>query len=137
VLPIPTGLSYTGNPLACAAALANLHLFHDERTLTQLQPKISRLAEGLRPLADHPHVGEIRQCGFLVGIELVADRATRARYEEGLRIGHRVILEARGRGAILRPLGDVVILNPPLSIEASELDRLVDITRESIRIATA
>jgi adenosylmethionine-8-amino-7-oxononanoate aminotransferase len=131
------GHTYTGNPLACAAALANLHVFHDEQTLTQLQPKIVQLAAGLAPLADHPHVGEIRQRGFLVGIELVADRATRARYDETLRMGHRVVLEARRRGAILRPLGDVVILNPPLGIEAPELDRLLEITREAIKAATA
>ena len=86
----------------------------------------------LKPVADHPHVGDVRQRGFMVGIELVADRATKASYDEALQTGARVAAAARPRGAIIRPLGDVVVLMPPLAIDTGRLERLVDITLESI-----
>ena len=103
------GHTYTGNPLACAAALATLDVFREERTLERLQPKIDLLGELLEPVAAHPAVREVRRRGFMVGIELVE-------HPLPTRIGHRVTLEARRRGAIIRPLGDVVVLMPPLSI---------------------
>jgi adenosylmethionine-8-amino-7-oxononanoate aminotransferase len=124
------GHTYTGNPLACAAGLATLDVFRDERTLERLQPKIEQLADLLQPVAEHPAVCEVRGCGFMVGIELVE-------HPLPMRIGHRVTLEARRRGAIIRPLGDVVVLMPPLSISAEELGRLVGITIEAIDAATA
>jgi adenosylmethionine---8-amino-7-oxononanoate aminotransferase len=124
------GHTYTGNPLACAAALASLEVFEEERTLERLQPKIELLGELLEPVAAHPGVREIRRRGFMVGIEL-----TEAPLE--LRMGHRVTLEARRRGAIIRPLGDVVVLMPPLSISERELRRLVAITAGAIDAATA
>jgi len=124
------GHTYTGNPLACAAALASLDVFEEERTLERLQPKIALLGELLEPVAAHPGVREIRRCGFMVGIELTE-------YPLELRMGHRVTLEARRRGAIVRPLGDVVVLMPPLSITARELRRLVAITADAIDDATA
>ena len=105
------GHTYTGNPLACAAGLATLDVFREERTLERLQSKIELLADLLEPLAEHPAVSEVRRCGFMVGIELVE-------HPLPMRIGHRVTLEARRRGAIIRPLGDVVVLMPPLSISA-------------------
>jgi adenosylmethionine-8-amino-7-oxononanoate aminotransferase len=124
------GHTYTGNPLACAAALATLEVFEEERTLERLAPKIELLGELLEPLAAHPAVREVRRRGFMTGIEL-ADLPLSAR------VGHRVTLEARRRGAIVRPLGDVVVLMPPLSIEESELRRLVQITAEAIDAATS
>jgi adenosylmethionine---8-amino-7-oxononanoate aminotransferase len=123
------GHTYTGNPLACAAALATLDVFHEERTLETLEPKIELLAELLRPVAAGPSVKEVRRCGFMVGIELED-------YPLPLRMGHRVTLEARRRGAIIRPLGDVVVLMPPLAISENDLQRLVSITAESIDAAT-
>jgi adenosylmethionine---8-amino-7-oxononanoate aminotransferase len=126
------GHSYTANPITCAAALANLDLFDQESTLEHLQPKIEVLRGLLKPIADHPHVGEIRQRGFMVGIELVADRGTKRQYDEALQVGARVARAARPKGAIIRPLGDVVVLMPPLSIEEPVLERLVDITARSI-----
>jgi adenosylmethionine---8-amino-7-oxononanoate aminotransferase len=123
------GHTYTGNPLACAAGLATLDVFRDERTLERLQPKIELLADLLEPVAEHPAVSEVRRCGFMVGIELVE-------HPLPARIGHRVALEARRRGAIIRPLGDVVVLMPPLSISAEDLSRLVGITAEAIDAAT-
>jgi adenosylmethionine-8-amino-7-oxononanoate aminotransferase len=124
------GHTYTGNPLACAAGLASLDVFDEERTLERLQPKIELLAELLEPIAAHPAVGEVRRRGFMTGIELTG-------YPAGLRMGHRVTLEARSRGAIIRPLGDVVVLMPPLAISEADLRRLVGITAEAIDAATA
>jgi adenosylmethionine-8-amino-7-oxononanoate aminotransferase len=124
------GHTYTGNPLACAAALASLDVFEEERTLERLQPKIELLGELLEPLAGHPAVAEVRRRGFMTGIELGG-------YPLELRMGHRVTLEARARGAIIRPLGDVVVLMPPLAISEDELRRLVTITAEAIDAATS
>ena len=125
------GHTYTGNPLACAAALATLEVFESERTLETLAPKIARLgallAEHVAPL---PVVAEIRRRGFMSGIELggfpVEDR-----------IGHQVTLAARERGAIVRPLGDVVVLMPPLAISEAELERLVRVTAAAIAEVSA
>jgi adenosylmethionine-8-amino-7-oxononanoate aminotransferase len=130
------GHSYTGNPLGCAVALASLDVFRKERTLVGLRPKIKLLTRLLAPLSDHPHVGEIRQCGFMVGIELVMDRRTREPYPLEARIGHRVARDARNRGLLLRPLGNVIVLMPPLSTSPKELTRMVQITRKSIVVAT-
>jgi adenosylmethionine---8-amino-7-oxononanoate aminotransferase len=124
------GHTYTGNPLACAAALAALDVFEEERTLERLGGRISLLRDLLRPLIDHPAVGEVRQCGFMVGIDLVGVPVS-------ARMGHRVTLEARARGAIVRPLGDVVVLMPPLAISPAELRRLVGIVCDAIDAATS
>jgi adenosylmethionine---8-amino-7-oxononanoate aminotransferase len=124
------GHTYTGNPLACAAALATLDVFEEERTLEALGPKIALLRELLRPVAALPAVREVRQCGFMVGIEL-------SEFPLSARMGHRVTREARARGAIVRPLGDVVVLMPPLAISAGELRRLVGIVGDAIDAATS
>ncbi|MEI6225492.1 MAG: adenosylmethionine--8-amino-7-oxononanoate transaminase [Deltaproteobacteria bacterium] len=131
------GHTYTGNPLACAAAVANLRLFRDRDVVAGLPAKGEALARALEPLRSHPHVGEIRRRGLMVGIELVRDRATREEYAFELRAGHQVTLEARRRGAILRPLGNVVVLMPPLAMTDGELSDLGRITRESIEAAVA
>jgi adenosylmethionine-8-amino-7-oxononanoate aminotransferase len=131
------GHTYTGNPLACAAALATLGLFEQERTLERLGPKIELLAQLLGDLVEPlPHVGEVRRAGFMCGIELAVDPARGTAYDPGLRLGHRVTLEARRRGAIVRPLGDVVVLMPPLAITPEELEELIEITADSIAAAT-
>jgi adenosylmethionine---8-amino-7-oxononanoate aminotransferase len=125
------GHTYTGNPLACAAALATLDVLESERVIEGLEAKIdllgTLLAEHVAPLAA---VGEIRHRGFMTGIELAGHS-----YED--RIGHQVTLAARERGAIIRPLGDVVVLMPPLTISDDELRRLVSIAGEAITAVTA
>src|SRR5262245_28028239 len=132
------GHTYTGNALACAVALASLDVFRVERTLERLAPKIAHLAERLAAdVAPLSHVGEVRQQGFMVGIELVAERASRTPYPATARIGQRVVRAARARGVVIRPLGNVIVLMPPLAIAAAELERLVDVTRDAIREATA
>jgi adenosylmethionine-8-amino-7-oxononanoate aminotransferase len=131
------GHTYTGNALACAVALTSLHLFSEEHTLERLQPKIARLRERLAgEIAALPHVGDVRQQGFMVGIELVADRSTRSPYPPAMRIGQRVVAAARARGVVIRPLGNVVVLMPPLAIAPADLDLLLDVTRDAIREAT-
>jgi adenosylmethionine---8-amino-7-oxononanoate aminotransferase len=124
------GHTYTGNPLACAAALASLDVFEEERTLEHLQRKIELLEGLLEPIAARAEVAEVRRRGFMTGIELAEQPLT-------ARMGHQVTLEARRRGAIIRPLGDVVVLMPPLSISEGELTRLVAITSEAIDAALA
>lgn len=130
------GHTYTGNPLACAAAAASLDLFKSERTLQKLKPKIAYLKRRLADFWRLPHVGDIRQAGFMVGIELVKDRESKSPYPAGDRIGHAVAMEARHHGVLLRPLGNVVVLMPPLSISRSELELLLDVTYKSIETAT-
>jgi len=130
------GHTYSGNPVACAAALANLSIFRQERVLAALQPKIRLLRSELRRFWSLEHVGDVRQCGFMVGIELVQDRARKQPYAAQARIGHRVILEARSRGVIIRPLGDVIVLMPPLAIAESELRTLLGVVFDSIQAVT-
>jgi len=130
------GHTYTGNPLACAAGLANLEIFAEERVVERLQKRIRSLAERLDSFRSLRHVGDIRQMGIMVGIELVADSVTKRPFEPKEKIGHRVILEARRRGLIIRPLGNVIVLMPPLSISSEEIDRLCDISFASIQAVT-
>ncbi len=126
------GHSYTGNPLGCAVALANLDVIARERTLQKLRPKIAALHRLLQPLGQHPHVGDIRQLGFIVGIELVRDRKTKAPYPPTERVGIRVAAEARRLGLLIRPLGNVIVLMPPLSTTMKELRRMVGIVATAI-----
>jgi adenosylmethionine-8-amino-7-oxononanoate aminotransferase len=130
------GHSYTGNPLGCAVALASLDVFREDKTLARLQPKIKAMARLLQPLWQLPHVGDIRQRGFMAAIELVEDKETRKPYPLEERVGHRVTMEARRRGLLLRPIGNVIILIPPLSTSLPELRRMVKILQASIETAT-
>jgi adenosylmethionine-8-amino-7-oxononanoate aminotransferase len=131
------GHTYTGNPLGCAAALASLELFASERVLERVAERAAAL-EGLlaAEIAPLAHVADVRQKGLMVGIELMQNPDRREPYPPAERIGHRVILAARRRGVILRPLGDVIVLMPPLSIRPEELERLVGVAAESIREVT-
>ena len=126
------GHSYTGNPLGCAVALANLDVFRRQQVLRSLGPKISLLQKLLASLARMPSVGDIRRQGLMAGIELVQDKMTKEPYPLPARIGHRVATAARARGLLIRPLGNVVVLVPPLSVSRDELTRMVEIVRESI-----
>ncbi len=127
------GHTYTGNPIACAAALASLGLFDSDQTLARLRNKIELLQSLINDqLRDHPHVGDIRQRGFMVGIELVERREDSSPFATGNLIGHRVAMAARSHGVILRPLGDTLVLLPPLSISHAELAALVLATRAAL-----
>jgi adenosylmethionine-8-amino-7-oxononanoate aminotransferase len=124
------GHTYTGNALACAAALANLDVFEAERTLERLQPKLALLEQLLDEIAAIAEVTAIRRCGVMVAIDL-------GDHDAELRIGHRVTNAARERGAIIRPLGNSVVIVPPLSISEQELRELMAICADSIRAAVA
>jgi adenosylmethionine---8-amino-7-oxononanoate aminotransferase len=128
------GHSYTGNALACAAAVASLDLFNSERVLDNLTGKIVILSELLESeISVLPWVGDTRQCGLMVGIELVKNKQRRVSYPPELRIGALVCKTIRKYGVILRPLGDVVVLMPPLSITDKEMKSLVSATALSIK----
>lgn len=120
------GHTFTGNPLGCAAALASLDIFESDQTLETLPAKIDRMAEHLRRLADSPHVGDVRQCGMMAGIELVKDKATREAHPYGLQVGVQVCAHARQYGVILRPLADTIVIMPPLVISAENIDHLMN-----------
>jgi adenosylmethionine---8-amino-7-oxononanoate aminotransferase len=118
------GHTYTGNPLGCAAALATLDLLADGTIVGAVARKSETLARLIAPLADEPHVGDIRRSGLMCGIELVANRATRAPFASSERIGHRVCLAARRHGVYLRPLGDVIVLVLPLTVTDDDLQQV-------------
>ena len=130
------GHTYTGNPLACAAATANIDIFKKEKVIENLQKKIIFLKKELEAFKLLEHVGDVRQMGIMVGIELVQNKKTKKLYPAGLKTGQRITKEARNRGLIIRPLGDVIVLMPPLSITEDELKKVCDITLESIRNIT-
>ena len=130
------GHTYTANPLACAVSVANLELFERKHTIKQLAPKVDFLHEELKKFREFNHVGDIRQVGFMVGIELVRDKLTKEPYELKEKIGIRVIQEARRQGVIIRPLGNVIVLMPPLAMAINELKRLVDVVYRSIEKVT-
>jgi adenosylmethionine-8-amino-7-oxononanoate aminotransferase len=118
------GHTYTGNALGCAAALATLGLLADGTIIGAVEHKANVLRDALRPLGAHRHVGDIRQAGLMCGIELVADRPTKTSFAPGDRNGYHICLSLRDRGIFLRPLGDVVVLMPPLSSTDEELQHL-------------
>jgi adenosylmethionine-8-amino-7-oxononanoate aminotransferase len=124
------GHTFTGNPLACSAAIASLDVFEEEETLLNLQPKINLLNDLLAGVAAMDEVAEVRGRGMMIGIDL-------GEHDPALRLGHRVTLEARKRGAIVRPLGDTIVLVPPLAISKHDIGRLVSIVAASIREAIA
>jgi adenosylmethionine-8-amino-7-oxononanoate aminotransferase len=130
------GHTYSANPLAAAAAVANLEIFEKEKTLAKLQPKIRLLTEELKKTAKFAHVGDIRQAGFMAGIELVKDRKTKAAYPLHEKRGFRVAEAARAKGVMIRPLGNVIVLMPTLSIKETELKKLCRVVNECIREIT-
>lgn len=128
------GHTFTGHPLGCAAALASLALFETDRVLAQLPARIDRLHSGLAGfLAGHPNVGDVRQRGMMVGLELVAERATATPFPADAVTGARVCAAARRHGVLLRPLGDVLVLMPPLSVTLEEIDHLVAAVEHAVR----
>ena len=130
------GHTYTGNPLGCAAALASLALFESNDVLASVRGNSARLEERLSVLHDHPHVGEIRRKGVMVGIELVRDRNGSVPFAPELRLGHQVTLAARKRGVLIRPIGDVVVLMPAQAMPGDLIDELCCVAVSSIDEAT-
>ncbi|MEW6692402.1 MAG: adenosylmethionine--8-amino-7-oxononanoate transaminase [Pseudomonadota bacterium] len=128
--------SYTGNPLACAAALATLDLF-EQSDVIDANRRLSRvMGEAVAGLADHPHVAEVRQCGMILAIEMVQDKATRTPYPWQERRGLRVFEHGLRHEALLRPLGNVVYWMPPYVLSEDDIAMLADVTRAGIDVAT-
>jgi adenosylmethionine-8-amino-7-oxononanoate aminotransferase len=126
------GHSYSGNPLAAAVALANLDVFEAEDTVAQAERLGKILGEELERLRVLPAVGDIRRRGVMAGVELVADRETRAPFPPAARVGARVCRRARDLGLVIRPLGDVVVVMPALAMTTDEVRFLVDVLAEAI-----
>ena len=125
------GHSYCGNPLGCAAALANLQVFEEEQTLAKLQPKIATLRDLLADLATEPHVAAVRQCGFIAGVDITRPDGTPYPWQD--QTGARICLAARRHGLLTRPIRDTLVLMPPLCFTGAELARAVDALRRGIR----
>jgi adenosylmethionine-8-amino-7-oxononanoate aminotransferase len=126
------GHTYTGNPLACAAALASLELFEKNKVLDHVCTTAGKLWHMLQELWDLPHVGDIRQMGYMVGIELMEDRAAKKPFDPKRRIGAAVCQAARKHGVIIRPLGDVIVLMPPLAMTEENLRQIVDAVKAEV-----
>lgn len=131
------GHTYGGNPLAAAAALATLDLFEEESTLANVSEQAAFLSEQLARIAENPHVGDVRQRGLIAGVELVRDRVAGEPYPWSERRGQRVCDEALRHGVWLRPLGNVVVVMPPLTIRQEELYRITQAIERGIAVATA
>jgi adenosylmethionine-8-amino-7-oxononanoate aminotransferase len=127
------GHTYTGNPLGSAVALANLDLLNTESFWHDLPAKIERLSRHLRRMTELPCVGDVRQRGLMAGIELVEDRTNKRPFPPATRMGARVCRLARQRGVLLRPLGDVVVVMPPLAVDDSLMDQLCGVLYDCIR----
>lgn len=121
------GHSYTGNPLACAAALANLDVFEREQVIPGLQGKIVAVRQKLATFKELAHVGDVRQCGLMVGIDLVRQKEPRQYYDPVARLGHQVCMRARQYGLLIRPLGDVIVFMPPLASTVEDIATMLDI----------
>ena len=127
--------SYTGNPIACRAALATLGIFRDEPVLARNAALAAHLAHRLAPLADHPHVADVRQTGLIAAVELVADKATRTPFPSHERRGLRARLDALGRGVVLRPLGEILYTMPPYCVTEAEIDLIADAIGHGVEVA--
>jgi adenosylmethionine-8-amino-7-oxononanoate aminotransferase len=128
--------SYTGNPLACAAARATLEIFATQPVIARNRELAAHMQRATAALADHPHVAEVRQAGMILAIEMVRDKASREAYDFRERRGLTVYRHALERGALLRPVGNVVYFMPPYVVTPEEIDLLADIARSGIEAAT-
>ncbi len=130
------GHTYTGNQLAAAAAVKSLELFKKNNIINAIAPKIEHFSKRLEEFNKLDNVGEVRTIGLMAGIELVSDKDTKEPYPQKDKIGYKVILKAREKGVIIRPLGDVIVILPPLVIEKNEIDELLSVVYDSIKAAT-
>jgi adenosylmethionine-8-amino-7-oxononanoate aminotransferase len=126
------GHTYGGNPLAAAVALESLAIFSEERVLEKMQPSLQRLSERMAAFAEHPHVLDVRGRGMMAAIELVLSREGPVRYDPAEARGMRACVAARKHGVLLRPLGDVVVIMPPLCTTPSEIDQMCDAAAAAI-----
>lgn len=130
------GHSYTGNPLACAAAIASLDIFAADKTIIKLEAKSAIIEDKLAEMSILPQVGNVRYKGLVAGIELVRDKSTKEPYPWEQRMGWKVAYKARENGVLIRPLGNTIVIMPPLSIDIGDLDHLLQVIRKSIIAVT-
>ncbi|MFA5630237.1 MAG: adenosylmethionine--8-amino-7-oxononanoate transaminase [Porticoccaceae bacterium] len=128
--------SYTGNPLACAAALATLNIFEQDSVIENNRRLSAKMAEATAHFKDHPHIAEVRQCGMILAMEMVRDKKTKTPFDWQERRGLRVYEHALKNQALLRPLGNVVYFMPPYVISEEQIDHLARVAWEGIEIAT-
>jgi adenosylmethionine-8-amino-7-oxononanoate aminotransferase len=128
--------SYTGNPLGCSAALATLDIFRDDNVIERNTVLAQAMRTATAHLADHPHVGEVRQTGMIVAIEMCQDKSGRTPYPWEERRGLRVYQHGLEKGVLLRPLGNVIYLMPPYVITTEEINFAARIAAEGIDLAT-
>jgi adenosylmethionine---8-amino-7-oxononanoate aminotransferase len=128
--------SFTGNPLACTAALATLSIFREDDVLARNRELAAHMGARARELQDHPNVAEVRQTGMIVAIEMVRDKRSRTPFDWRERRGLAVYRHAIERGMLLRPVGNVVYFMPPYVITPDEIDQMVNVAREGIDLAT-
>lgn len=127
------GHTYTGNPLACAAAIANLKLMQEKKLVENVSATAKKVKPYLENFLTLPCVGDVRQVGFMIGIEMVTDKVKKSSCPLEKKMSIKVIQKARELGAIIRPLGDVIVIMPPLSISFEHFKNLLDITYRSIK----
>ncbi len=127
------GHSYTANPLGSAVALANLETFDREKTLLRVAGRSIEFEQMLQSFWKNSHVGDVRRVGLIAGIELVRDWKTRKRYAWEERMGGRVCEEAKKHGVLTRPIGNVVVVMPPLCITAGQLEKICGVLQRSMR----
>jgi adenosylmethionine-8-amino-7-oxononanoate aminotransferase len=130
------GHSYTGNPLACSAAIASLDIFRTDKTINKMAEKSAIIEDKLAEKSSLPHVGNIRHKGFVAAVELVANKTTKKPYLWEDRMGWKVAYKAREQGVMIRPLGDVIVIMPPLSIGVGDLNHLLEVIKKSIIAVT-
>ncbi|WP_163536397.1 adenosylmethionine--8-amino-7-oxononanoate transaminase [Gracilibacillus sp. YIM 98692] len=130
------GHSYTGNQLGCAVAIENLRLFEQDQIVAQVSEKAEHLHKLLLELKDMPYVGDVRQLGFMCGIELVKSKETKESYPIQARMGYQVSLKMRELGMLTRPMGDVIVFMPPLVSTTEELKAMVNIMKQAIHEVT-
>lgn len=131
------GHSYTGNQLGCAAALANLQVFEEERTLEKLRPLSEQMRAGLESLRTLPHVGDVRHMGMIGAVELFRDVTTKEPFPLADKIGIKLCAEMRQRGVLTRPIGNTIVLMPPYCISRAQLDRVFSVLAEAVRVVVA
>ncbi|WP_233191613.1 adenosylmethionine--8-amino-7-oxononanoate transaminase [Sporosarcina sp. P18a] len=130
------GHSYTGNQLGCAVALANLEIFEKEQLVKKAEEKAALLKELLVDIQQLPHVGDVRQCGLMCGIEIVKDKHTKESFPLESRVAYRATLKMRELGLLTRPLGDVIVLMPPLATSTEQLTEMVKLMKAGIQAVT-
>jgi adenosylmethionine-8-amino-7-oxononanoate aminotransferase len=127
------GHTYTGNALACAAAVASLELFEENKIIESLPVKINLMKEYFGKISNLDYIGDIRQCGMMAGIEIVKDKNTKESFAYEKLIGAKLCTAMRAKGAMMRPLSDVIVLMPPIAIDLNTLKTLLDVVFDTLK----